>query len=214
MRTLSRRRPAFPVVAMLWTMLCAAAAHADEYARIGNVDILAARSDGAVRTAPARGLLTMPATWRPGDVAVVLLADPADGQQGWRDRLVSDLVNNLVAVLELVLPVEQEERLPVLFGALLELAQQAQAGQVLALGTGAAGEAVLAAAAPDVAERHAGAGGPRFAMLAALRPGCHADRDMLRGEPYPPVGLAFVVSLRPGEADCRHRVVQGHDARR
>lgn len=179
----SSRFAAFAVIAALPTLLPVGTSFAAEYARMENVPIIAARPDGAPPVASAQGLLTLPSTWRPGGAAAVLVTDRTDRQGGEHARLVADLIGGGVAVLELLLPDQAEARLPILFGALHHLSREAGAGRVIALGTRAAEDAMIQAGAPGAAATYVGAGGPRFALLAALRPGCPVGPDVASAMP-------------------------------
>ena len=194
--------------ALLPALLDSGVARAGEYARIGNVPIVAVRLEGAPPVAPSIGLLTQPSNWVRGDAAAVLEADPSDRRTAESDRLVSDLVGSGVAVLELLLPEQPEARLPILFGALLALSRDAGAGPVVALGTGRAGQAVMDAAAPGLTARYTGEGGPRFTMLVALRPGCHFGTELRS-----PMVVYVAAGLAAGETDptCLHQVALAQD---
>lgn len=208
MRIHSLTSAARAAIVALAALLPSGTALAGEYARIGNVPIVPVRLEGAQPVAPSRGLLTLPSTWTRGDAAAVLQADPADRRNPHRDRLVSDLISDGVAVLELLLPEQQEARLPILFGALLTLSRDAGAGPVAALGTGRAGQAVMDAATPGTTARYIGEGGPRFTMLVALRPGCHF------GIEFPStlvVRVAAGLDLGEGDVSCLYQVALARD---
>ena len=202
----SLKSAAFAAIVALPALLPCSAADAGEYARIGNVPIVAVRAEGAPPIAPALGLLTLPSTWVPGGAAAVLVADPAERQNAERDRLVSDLIGGGVAVLELLLPEQPEARLPILFGALLELSRETGAGHVVALGTGTAGQSVMDAAAPGTTALYVGGRGTGFTLLVALRPGCRFGTDVPS-----PVAVSGASRLASGEGgpSCLHQVALG-----
>lgn len=164
-----------PALAMLPGLLGGVAAAADEYAVFRNIPIVEARQGETNAATPAMALITLPSNWRAGGAAAVVVADRADTEAGLRDRLVAGLVTDGVAVLELMLPGDADRDLPVLFGALRELAREVGAARVVAVGTGQAAEVVLAAGAAGATVRHLGADGLRFAQVIDLRPGaCRA----------------------------------------
>ena len=208
MRIHSLASAARAAIVALPALLPSGAVLADEYAQSRNVPIVAVRLEGALPVAPSLGLLTLPSTWAPGGAAAVLEADPTDRQNALRDRLVADLIGGGVAVLELHLPEQPEARLPILFGALLTLSRGSGAGQVVALGTGRAGQAVMDAATPGTTAQYIGEGGPRFTMLVALSPGCGFGTVV----PSPMV-VRVAAGLASGEGDpsCLQQVALGRN---
>lgn len=139
-----------------------------EHARFRALRVaLAPAPPGEVSGADLPGILTLPATWRRGGPAVVLLLD-GPALPGVHDRLVAGLIGQGDAVLELQ---AQEQQLPALFGALVALRHDHGAGWVAAIGVGAAADAALAALDPQVAADFVGHAGPRLAAAIALDEG-------------------------------------------
>jgi len=121
-------------------------------------------------------VLDLPRDWMSGDAAAILLTTAeADGQPA--ARIAAGLIAQDTAVLHLhsgmgggIGPCAEAPQDPVgeVLGALAALKHQAGAGLVVAIGLGASGPAVLAAAREAVAEALLGPGGPRLAAGIAL----------------------------------------------
>jgi hypothetical protein len=146
---------------------------------------------------PRPGLLEVPASWSPGDVAVVLPWD-GGGAAAERERLIGGLLEAGFAVLGLEpatprggsadgartpRPRSAGDLVPDLLGAADALRRRIGVGAVAAVGHGPAGDAALLAAADAriAAGARLGAGG-RFAEAPAMRstPGWPAEAALLR----------------------------------
>jgi hypothetical protein len=129
-------------------------------------------------------MLEQPGGWMPGDAAVVLLPGHT-GPDAARERLIARLLHEGAAVLVLYAPrgvaadvasanpeprALPREFLPVLFGALMVLRRDYGAGEVVALGHGAAAvdEAALQAASEITASAFLGSDAQRYAATAGL----------------------------------------------
>ena len=127
-----------------------------------------AATDGGASEALVPALLSRPPGWAAGDAAVVLAAAEAPTDRR-RQRLAERLLRAGLAVLELDAD-PAAPALPTLFGAMRSLREQAEAGPVLLLATGAAGGPALRAVDEAAEVRHLPSGAPGFAAALALGP--------------------------------------------
>jgi hypothetical protein len=159
-----------PVIAGIAAMLASMPARAEEYTRFEPLVVSAAARPGDEAAGCTRmALLNLPAAWRTGDAAVVMLAPWQAGDPA-RDRLVGALLHEQAAVLELV-PCAAADPLPDAMGALVALRRDAGAGVVVAIGYGPGARRMLDTIAEHEAAARLGETGPRFAAAAALGEG-------------------------------------------
>ncbi len=167
------RSTTLPVVAGL--AIAATLAPATAQQPFAGLDLVWVRPAVEPGTPPACArllALNTPRDWIPGDAAVAVFA-PGDAEAPLRP-LVAALLPELAAVLEVPShPVEgclapPPSPVAEVLGAVRALRLDASAGLVVAIGLGAAGQAVLDATSEDVAARHLGPDGPRLAAAIAL----------------------------------------------
>lgn len=160
--------------------LLAVAALATEYTRFEPLWVEDPRPGASAEACRRFALLNLPPGWQAGDAAAVRLSRhgaPADPDA---ERLTAALLQAGAAVLERATgegcapeggPHLAPDPLADLFGALVALRREAGAGLVLAIGIGALGPQVLAAADPGLAEAYLGQGAPGFVAALAMGAG-------------------------------------------
>lgn len=191
--------------------LLAASALATEYTRFAPLWVEDPRPGARPEACRLFALLNLPPGWMAGDAAAVRLSSlgaPADPDA---ERLTAALLHAGAAVLELAsggdcVP-ETARRLardPLadLFGALVALRREAGAGLVLAIGIGALGPQVLAAADPGLAAAYLGEGAAGFVAAVALGAG---GEPAIRAGQAPPAQEGWAVRA-PLFCDLLHRV--------
>lgn len=164
-------------IALAATLLAAAPGAAQQpFASMDLLWVHPAASAGAPAPCARLLVLDLPRDWASGDAAAILLTTTrADARPA--ARIAAALIAQDTAVLHLdsgagggIGPCAEAPHDPVgeVLGALAALKHQAGAGLVVAIGLGASGPAVLAAAREAVTEALLGPGGPRLAAGIAL----------------------------------------------
>ena len=164
---------------LAWVLLAASPGAAQPYTRFDLLWVTPATEAGAPRACSRLLVLNLPQQWMSRDAAVVVLADEGAGAAAF-EALTRALLPQEAALLEYPsgpadgCPGDAPDQVGEVLGALRDLKLVAGAGLVVAIGLGAAGDAVLAAAREEVALRYLGPGGPRLAAAVALAEGGRA----------------------------------------
>lgn len=150
---------------------------ADEYAAY-DLMTLTPRGAAGAAACSATGLLNLPAAWQSGDAVVVLVGA---GHDAHRDRLISSLLAEHAAVLEVSLdahvacagdaggpPRARADAVDLALSALVAARDDAGGGLIVAIGHGPGGDVALAAVDEPTAALRLGPGGARFAAALSL----------------------------------------------
>ncbi len=201
-----------PTAAALALALAALAPAAADEPFVG-LDLLwmrPAAEAGATRACARLLVLNLPRDWMVADAAVAVFV-PEHAEAAMRP-MVSALLPELAAVLEVpAYPVEgcrapPPEPVAEVLGAVRALRVDASAGLVVAIGVGAAGPAVLAAAREEVAARYLGPDGPRLAAAIALGgegPAAYALGTPPAGQAWPMRGALLCDALAAATGEVR-----------